>query len=338
MENLPEQEPITDERARGAAFERHRALAAGVLALPNLFLRSALTLGLLYGMLGLVLIGLVETRLLGAGVAVGIGCAIIILQYVLGPWLMDLSLRYLYTMRWLEPEELPEHLENFIRRVCDEQRMKFPSVGIIHDGAPQAFTYGHHPGNARVVISRGILQLLEPGEAEAVVAHELGHARNWDMALMTLANLVPLLLYFLYRVALEFRGGDNKGKAPAWAIALGAYVLYIISEYVVLWFSRTREYYADRFSGRMTGDPNALARALVKIAYGLAAQDSKQHAAEEANKTKKKSRNRWPLPWPGREPWARSTSSTAARRSTWSSAAPASPPDLGRRQLSTPSG
>jgi hypothetical protein len=61
---------------------------------------------------------------------------------------------------------------------------------------------------------------------------------------------------------------------------------------VVVWFSRTREYYADRFSGRMTGDPNALARALVKIAYGLAAQDSKQKAAEEAEKADKKNKKK----------------------------------------------
>jgi Zn-dependent protease with chaperone function len=298
-ENLPDHEPVpvTDEHARGAAFERHQALAAGVLALPNLFLRSALTLGLLYGMLGLVLVALVETRFLNVTLAVGIGCGLILLQYALGPWLMDLSLRFLYTMRWAQPDELPEHVEAFVRRVCDEQGMKFPSFGIINDGAPQAFTYGHHPSNARVVISRGVLELLEPGEVEAVVAHELGHAHNWDMALMTLANLVPLLLYFLYRVAIQFRFGDNdKGKLPAWAVAAGAYLLYIISEYVVLWFSRTREYYADRFSGRMTGDPNALARALVKIAYGLAAQDSKQHAAEEANKAASKNKKEKAVP------------------------------------------
>src|SRR5205807_9563989 len=64
--------------------------------------------------------------------------------------------------------------------------------------------------------------------------------------------------------------------------------LYIVSEYIVLWFSRTREYYADRFAGRVTGNPNALASALVKIAYGLAAQDSREHAAAAAaNKDKK---------------------------------------------------
>ena len=119
--------------------------------------------------------------------------------------------------------------------------MRFPWVGIIRDGAPQAFTYGHHPGNARVVISRGLMELLTDEEVEAVVAHELGHAHNWDMALMTLANLVPLLLYYLYRVGLQFSGGrNNKGGGYTIAVAVGAYVLYVVSEYLFLWFSGTR--------------------------------------------------------------------------------------------------
>src|SRR5262249_48772996 len=126
------------------------------------------------------------------------------------------------------------------------------------------------------VTSPGRMEMLSPAELGAVAAHELGHARNWDMALMTLANMVPLLLFYLYYVAIRLRNVDDRAKAPAWLIAIGAYVLYVVSEYVVLWFSRTREYFADRFAGQETGDPNALARALVKIAYGLAAQRTKK--------------------------------------------------------------
>jgi Zn-dependent protease with chaperone function len=295
MDPTPHQEPVpeVDLEALHKAHERKQLLAAGMLALPNLFLRSAFTLVLLYGMLGLVLITMVQFSLLSSTTAVLLGCIIIVLQYAIGPFIMDLMLAWLYRMRWVQPDELPEHLEHFVRRVCDEHRMTFPSFGIIDDGAPQAFTYGHHPSNARVVISRGLIKLLRPEELEAVVAHELGHARNWDMALMTLANLVPLLLFFLYDVSIRWgrRGGDNKGGDYGWAVAIGAYVLYIVSEYIVLWFSRTREYYADRFAGRVTGNPNALASALVKIAYGLAAQDSREHEraqAEAANKAKAK--------------------------------------------------
>jgi Zn-dependent protease with chaperone function/Zn-finger nucleic acid-binding protein len=287
----PADEPVaeSDPEAHEKARERLRDVAAGLLALPNLFLRSLLLLGMLYGMVALVLITLVEFRGLNATVALIIGVVIAGLQYLLGPWIMDLSLRWFYKFSWVRPDQLPEHLRSFVERVCEEHKMRFPRFGLLHDGAPQAFTYGHHPGDARVVISEGILNLLEPAEVEAVVAHELGHAHNWDMALMTLANLVPLLLYYLYRVAIQLGGGrDNKGKDYTLAVAVGAYVLYVVSEYIVLWFSRTREYYADRFAGRVTNNPNALASALVKIAYGLASQGPAVKAETQDKKKKKK--------------------------------------------------
>jgi Zn-dependent protease with chaperone function len=266
LEMPVEPPPEVDPEAQARAHERMHGLAVGLLALPNLFLRSVLTLAFLYGLVALVLITLSLLGYLDAAGALAIGIVIALLQFALGPFLMDLGMTWLYKFRWLKPEEMPGHLREFVAGVCNQHKMRFPSFGLIDDGAPAAFTYGHHPSNARVVISRGLMELLEPAELEAVVAHELGHARNWDMALMTVAYLVPLLLYFLYRVATE------RVKDKDWGVAAGAFVLYIVSQYIVLWFSRTREYFADRFAGQVTNNPNALASALVKIAYGLAAQ------------------------------------------------------------------
>jgi Zn-dependent protease with chaperone function/Zn-finger nucleic acid-binding protein len=266
-----------DERAH----LRMRDLASGMLPLPNLLIRSAGVVFLLYGILGVILIALAELGILSAWMAVVIGAGIIILQFAFGPWLMDLALRWIYKFSWLEPGQLPEHLRDFVTRVTAEQNMKFPAFGLIHDGAPNAFTYGHHPNNMRIVITQGILDLLEPAEVEGVVAHEIGHGKNWDMVLMTVVQLVPLLLYFLYRTAMQAgnRGKDNGYRV---AVAIGAYVLYIASEYIVLWFSRCREYYADRFACNVTGNPGALASALVKIGYGLAARGRPVAAEEEA--------------------------------------------------------
>jgi Zn-dependent protease with chaperone function/Zn-finger nucleic acid-binding protein len=278
----------TDDRAHA----RLRDLASGMLPLPNLLIRSASVIFLLYGILGLVLITLAQFGVLSAGLAVGIGAAIIIGQFVFGPWLMDLALRWIYKFSWVSLDQLPQHLADFVRRVAEEQKMKVPSLGLIHDGAPNAFTYGHHPNNMRIVITQGILDLLEPEEVEGVVAHEIGHGKNWDMLLMTVVQLVPLLLYFLYRTALQVGG---RGKDNGWriAVAVGAYVLYIVSEYMVLWFSRCREYYADRFAGNVTGNPNALASALVKIGYGLAARGQAPPAeAEEADAKGKKGKGK----------------------------------------------
>jgi Zn-dependent protease with chaperone function/Zn-finger nucleic acid-binding protein len=272
-----------------AVHTRARDLASGMLSLPNLWIRSFGGLFLLYAMLGVILVSLAELNILSTSVAVGIGVGIIVLQFVFGPWLMDLALRWLYKFTWVGVDGLPEHLRDFVTRVAREQGMKTPSFGLIHDGAPNAFTYGHTPRNMRIVITEGILDLLEPAEVEAVVAHEMGHGKNWDMLLMTVAQLVPLLLYFAYRTCLQGRG-NNKGGGYGMVVGIGAYVLYIASEYVVLWFSRCREYYADRFAGRVTGDPNAVASALVKIGYGLAARGKRadEEAAESAKGKKKK--------------------------------------------------
>jgi Zn-dependent protease with chaperone function/Zn-finger nucleic acid-binding protein len=273
-----------DEKAQ----RRFQDLASGMLPLPNLFIRSAGVMFGLYAMLGLVLIALAQANVLPAGVAVAIGMGIIVLQFVLGPWLMDLSLRWLYKFSWVRVDQLPPHLADFIKRVAAEQQMAVPSFGLIHDGAPNAFTYGHTPNNMRIVITQGILDLLEPEEVEGVVAHEIGHGKNWDMLLMTIVQLVPLLLYYIYRLCLS---GRDKKNGYLTAVGVGAYVVYIASEYVVLWFSRCREYYADRFAGKVTGNPNALASALVKIGYGLAARGQsreQEQQAETAGQSKKK--------------------------------------------------
>ncbi len=246
-----------------------------LIPLPNLAVRSWAVLFGMYALLTLFLIIISEIGKIPPFFALLIGIIIAALQFLLGPFLMDLSLRFMYKMKWVSPEELPEHLRNFIEKVCKDKGINFPRMGIILDGSPNAFTYGHHPGNARIVLTQGILDLLTPEEAEAVVAHEIGHVVHWDMLIMTLAQLVPLILYYIYRTLIKMKSRGRDKSAPyRLAIAISAYLLYIISEYIVLWFSRLREYFADRFSGEVTGNPNALASALVKIGYGLAGDNS----------------------------------------------------------------
>jgi Zn-dependent protease with chaperone function len=217
-----------------------------------------------------LLIAAVECGFISALSALLGGVFTVIVQFIIGPWILDLSLRFLYRIKWVESSELPEHVRSITQRICKEHNIRFPSFGIIDDGAPQAFTYGHYPSNARVVLSRGIFELLTPDEVDGVVAHEMGHVCHWDMVVMTIAQLVPLLAYYIYRTAVE--GAERRGKERSVSIliAVGAYFVYMTSQLIVLWFSRTREYYADRFAGEHASSPNALASALVKIGYGLA--------------------------------------------------------------------
>lgn len=260
---------------KGIFGDSKQVLSKTLLALPNLALRSGMVLFGLYALLTLFLITFVELGKISASFAFGVGIVFAALQFILGPFLMDLSLRFLYKMNWVKQEDLPAHLRTFISKICQDEGINFPRMGIILDGAPNAFTYGHHPNNARIVITQGLLDLLTEEEAEAVVAHEMGHVMHWDMLIMTLAQLVPLILYYVYKTLARMKCRGRDKSAPArLLIALVAYVLYIISEFIVLWFSRLREYFADRYSSQVTGNPNVLASALVKIGYGLAGDES----------------------------------------------------------------
>ena len=251
------------------------------IGLPNLFLASGITLFLLYALLGLILITLVNFNILTPFAALVVGVGIAVLQFLISPFLMDLSLHWFYKARSMPYSNLPENLKDFLENICQQHKIKLPRIMIIPDGSPNAFTYGHTPNNARIVITNGIMDLLQPKELEAVVAHEVGHAVHWDMLFMTIAYLVPLVLYYIYRTLIRMRSRGNDKSAPyRYAIALVAYILYFISQYIVLWFSRVREYFADRFSGKNTS-PNDLASALVKIGYGLAGKEKKKEERKE---------------------------------------------------------
>jgi Zn-dependent protease with chaperone function len=235
----------------------------------RLLARSTIVLTLLFGMLFAVLWAAGTMAGWSISAIAVIGVALVAVQYLVGPWILE----HLFRIRWVNlADELP-HLDQAARRICQERGIPYPRFGVIEDGNPNAFTFGHYPGNARLVFTRGLVQMLDQKEREAVLAHELGHVKHWDVVVMTLASLVPVVLYILGRVLLELsrgRGSRNQITAVAHSVGVVALVLYFVSQYIVLFLSRTRELYADDFSAEATTDPDALSSALVKIAYGLA--------------------------------------------------------------------
>ncbi len=150
-------------------------------------------------------------------------------------------------------------------------------LGIIDDQNPTAFTYGSLQNSARLIVSQGLFTYLEDEEVAAVYAPELGHIVHWDFAVMTLASTMIQICYLIYTFArrMSRRGGEKMRDAMQTA-ALVAYIFYLIGSYLLLYLSRTREYFADHFAAETTGNPNALSRALVKIAYGIVEEGSRQ--------------------------------------------------------------
>ncbi|MCK9225094.1 MAG: M48 family metalloprotease [Candidatus Muirbacterium halophilum] len=260
---------------------KKRRYKAFLKPLPNLALVSINTVVMLYALLGLIFITLVEFEVLSNDFAFFIFVVIAFVQFVISSFIMDLMLRFFYKVNWLVKAELPENTAKFIEKVCKMNNMKFPKIGVIPDGSPNAFTYGHTPNNARIIITNGMFKLLGEEELNGVIAHEIGHAVHWDMLLMTIAKIVPMFMYYIYRtvIRVKTKGKDNM---PKLLIAAFAYLLYILSEYVVLWFSRVREYYADRFAGKYVS-PNSLSQALVKIGYGLAGKKEDKNDKNKRN-------------------------------------------------------
>lgn len=233
----------------------------------RLALHSALTLGLLFGLLFVVLVVVMYFTGAPLWMALAGALGLSFLQFLISPYVIE----WIHAIRWTKPEKIDPEIKSLIQSVCRKRHLREPRFGIINDGNPNAFTFGHYPGNARLVITTGLLDVCDARQRCAVVAHELGHIVHWDFVVMTVAGTVPLVLYVLYRFGLRASQRTSKRAKGGLAIAaLTAFVAYIIARYTVLFVSRLREYYADEFSARTTRDPNALATGLVKIAYGLA--------------------------------------------------------------------
>ncbi len=237
----------------------------------NLFGISLITMACLYGLLSAVLliVCIITEFPLIYGIVISI--LVLILQFLISPVVTDITMKWLYGVRF-GYDSLPDYLNDFIETVCKKYNMKKPRIGFIDDGAPNAFTYGRTKNSSRVILTRGIFDLLSEEEVVAVVGHELGHATHYDMLFMTVAQLVPLVLYGIY-ISLNRSDNDESNLALVGWIA---YILYIICQYIILWLSRTREYYADSFAIEETKNPNALAEALVKIGFGLSSNANNQ--------------------------------------------------------------
>ncbi len=277
------QTPPKASQKAGRAVTTGMKLAMGGVG-GSLALASGVTMTLLFGMvlaLGLSLVFILgnDNPLQGLAIAIGITLVFNIAAFFISPFIMDLTQGWLYQTRWVElaeVETLSPETAKVIRQVCEQKKLKTPRLGIINDQNPTAFTYGSLPNSARLVVSQGLFTYLDDDEIATVYAHELGHIVHWDFAVMTVASTLVQICYLIYITARRLgRGGDSKIKDAIQTAGLVAYVFYVIGTYLVLYLSRTREYFADHFAAESTGNPNGLSRALVKIAYGILEEGSR---------------------------------------------------------------
>ena len=192
----------------------------------------------------------------------GISLIIVFLQYWFGPSIVKRSMN----VRPLSEAEAP-HIHQMIQELADEAGVPKPELGLSEINIPNAFAYGRTSKSGYIAITRPILGLLDRDELKAVLGHEMGHIKHNDMAVTAAVSVIPMICYYL-ALSFLFSGDNNNGGGII--IGIFGYAFYLIGQLLVLFISRTREYYADAASVEFGNRPAALVSALYKLSYGAA--------------------------------------------------------------------
>lgn len=171
--------------------------------------------------------------------------------------------------RIVSESEAPE-LHELVGRLCAIADLPKPRIAIVRTDIPNAFATGRSQSSSVVAVTTGLLRRLDKSELEAVLAHELSHIKNRDVAVMTIASFLSTVasvivqnIFFLG----DRRDRDSGNLIAVWLVSL---IVWIVSFILIRALSRYREFSADRGSAIITGRPSALVSALMKISGTMA--------------------------------------------------------------------
>ena len=221
-------------------------------------------------MLSFVILGVLYIIFLSILYYLGVGyipLAIIASAMILAQWYFsDKIVLWSSGAKIVSKEEFPR-LHEIVERLSTNNGLPKPKVAMVNSPVPNAFATGKSPKSSLVAVTTGILDLLDNDELEAVIGHELSHVRSRDVLVLTLASLFSTVAWFLVRFGL-FGGlqARNRNTAGSSAIVLlVAITTWVVSFLIIRAISRYREFSADRGGAIMTGKPDKLASALLKI-------------------------------------------------------------------------
>lgn len=220
--------------------------------------------------LSFVILGVLYLIFLSILYYLGVGyipLAIIASAMILAQWYFsDKIVLWSSGAKIVSKEEYPK-LHEIVERLSANNGLPKPKVAMVNSRVPNAFATGKSAKSSLVAVTTGILDLLDSDELEAVIAHELSHVRSRDVLVLTLASLFSTVAWYLAQFG--FFGGlhaRNRNTAGTTAIViLVAIITWIVSFLIIRAISRYREYSADRGGAIMTGKPDKLANALLKI-------------------------------------------------------------------------
>ena len=224
-----------------------------------------LTMVLVFGLLFALLAALGLYFNIGMYAIIGLGIAMGLFQWAIGPVIV----RWSTNMQPLNRDEFP-WIEETVHEICIKNHTKIPKITIANTSMPNAFVFGRTNKSATMTLTRGLLKTLSQDEVKGVIAHEIAHIKHNDMVVMTVLSVIPTIAYLI--AMSTFFGGRSKNQSGGTIlIGIGAFAVYFITNLLILYFSRLREFYADNFAGHQVR-PSVLANALAKITYGLSLQ------------------------------------------------------------------
>jgi heat shock protein HtpX len=172
----------------------------------------------------------------------------------------------MYRAQPVTREQLPRAYE-IVERLSQKIGIPMPKIYVIPTESPNAFATGRNPNHASVAVTHGILGLLNNEELEGVLAHELGHVRNRDILISSIAATIAGAITFMARFGIFFGvgGRDDQREGGGFGALLMLILAPIAAVLIQLAVSRSREYQADETGAHFTGNPYALASALAKL-------------------------------------------------------------------------
>ncbi len=219
---------------------------------------SFIILGILY------IIFLSILHYLGVGY---IPLAIIASAMILAQWYFSDKIVLWSSGATIVSKEQYPRLHEIVERLSADNGIPKPKVAIVNSTVPNAFATGKSPKSSLVAVTSGILDLLDDDELEAVIGHELSHVRSRDVLVLTLASVFSMVAWYLVQFGffggLQVRGRNSSGGTAI--VILVALITWVVSFLIIRAISRYREYSADRSGAIMTGKPDKLASALLKI-------------------------------------------------------------------------
>lgn len=240
----------------------------------------------------IMLLGALSALVVGIGAAVAPGYlyvfAALALAMNLGAYFFsDRIVLRMHGAREVSADEAPA-LHRIVSELAARAELPMPRVCIMPDPQPNAFATGRNPAHGVVAVTEGILQLLDERELRGVLAHELAHIKNRDILVSSIAAAAAALISYVAN-ALSFgamfgmsHSDDDEGGSPAGTL-LVALVAPLAATLIQLGISRSREYLADETGAAISGDPEALARALLKLEHGSQRMLPAQHSPATAS-------------------------------------------------------